>query len=158
MGARRRRSHPDRPAGGPGLRRPEHPAPPARAVHAEVRGLPRRLGRLSGARPARPEPARSRSAAGARAGAPRHHRRPPRDAAGPGGRPRRGPDRRVSLGKAARIELPETLDPAAVRAVAMDLDRTILGAGLELTPRLVEAVRATTASGVVPIVATGRML
>jgi Cof subfamily protein (haloacid dehalogenase superfamily) len=56
------------------------------------------------------------------------------------------------------LELPETLDPAAVQAVAMDLDRTILGASLELTPRLVAAVKAMAASGVVPIVATGRML
>jgi Cof subfamily protein (haloacid dehalogenase superfamily) len=56
------------------------------------------------------------------------------------------------------IDLPATLDPKAVRAVAMDLDRTILGASLELTPRLVSAVEATATSGVVPIVATGRML
>jgi hydroxymethylpyrimidine pyrophosphatase-like HAD family hydrolase len=56
------------------------------------------------------------------------------------------------------LELPDTLDPAAVQAVAMDLDRTILGASLELTPRLIAAVKATAASGVVPIVATGRML
>lgn len=56
------------------------------------------------------------------------------------------------------IELPAELDPKRVRAVAMDLDRTILGASLELAPRLVSAVAATAASGVVPIVATGRML
>lgn len=56
------------------------------------------------------------------------------------------------------MDLPETLDPAAVRAVAMDLDRTILGAGLELRPRLVAAVRAAAADGMMPIVATGRML
>jgi Cof subfamily protein (haloacid dehalogenase superfamily) len=56
------------------------------------------------------------------------------------------------------LDLPEQLDAKAVQAVAMDLDRTILGASLELTPRLVEAVRATAASGVVPMVATGRML
>ncbi len=56
------------------------------------------------------------------------------------------------------IDLPESLDPHAVQAVAMDLDRTILGASLELAPRLVAAVKAVAASGVVPIVATGRML
>ncbi len=56
------------------------------------------------------------------------------------------------------MDLPESLDPAAVRAIAMDLDRTILGASLELTPRLVAAVKAAAAGGVVPIVATGRML
>jgi Cof subfamily protein (haloacid dehalogenase superfamily) len=56
------------------------------------------------------------------------------------------------------IDLPPALDPKGVRAVAMDLDRTILGASLELTTRLVSAVKATAASGVVPIVATGRML
>lgn len=56
------------------------------------------------------------------------------------------------------MTLPEALDPRAVRAVAMDLDRTILPETLELRPRLIEAVQAVTASGVVPIVATGRML
>jgi Cof subfamily protein (haloacid dehalogenase superfamily) len=56
------------------------------------------------------------------------------------------------------LDLPEQLDAKGVQAVAMDLDRTILGASLELTPRLVDAVKATAASGVVPIVATGRML
>jgi Cof subfamily protein (haloacid dehalogenase superfamily) len=56
------------------------------------------------------------------------------------------------------LDLPESLDPQAVQAVAMDLDRTILGASLELAPRLVAAVKAVAASGVVPIVATGRML
>jgi Cof subfamily protein (haloacid dehalogenase superfamily) len=49
------------------------------------------------------------------------------------------------------------LDPAAVRAIAMDLDRTILGDSLELRPRLVTAVKAAAAAGMVPIVATGRM-
>ena len=56
------------------------------------------------------------------------------------------------------LDLPESLDPHAVQAVAMDLDRTILGASLDLAPRLVAAVKAVAASGVVPIVATGRML
>jgi Cof subfamily protein (haloacid dehalogenase superfamily) len=55
------------------------------------------------------------------------------------------------------VTLPADLDPAAVRAIAMDLDRTILGESLELRPRLIEAVRSAAASGVVPIVATGRM-
>ena len=40
----------------------------------------------------------------------------------------------------------------------MDLDRTILPETLELRPRLIDAVRAAAAAGVVPIVATGRML
>jgi Cof subfamily protein (haloacid dehalogenase superfamily) len=53
--------------------------------------------------------------------------------------------------------LPAGLDPAAVRAIAMDLDRTILGDSLELRPRLVTAVKAAAAAGMVPIVATGRM-
>jgi HAD superfamily hydrolase (TIGR01484 family) len=56
------------------------------------------------------------------------------------------------------MTLPEALDPRAVRAVAMDLDRTILPEALELRPRLIDAVRAVAAAGVVPIVATGRML
>jgi Cof subfamily protein (haloacid dehalogenase superfamily) len=56
------------------------------------------------------------------------------------------------------VTLPEALDHRAVRAVAMDLDRTILPETLELRPRLIEAVRAVAAAAVVPIVATGRML
>ena len=56
------------------------------------------------------------------------------------------------------MTLPEALDPRAVRAVAMDLDRTILPETLELRPRLVDAVQAVAGAGVVPIVATGRML
>jgi len=56
------------------------------------------------------------------------------------------------------VTLPQALDARAVRAVAMDLDRTILGESLELRPRLIDAVHSVAASGVVPIVATGRML
>jgi Cof subfamily protein (haloacid dehalogenase superfamily) len=56
------------------------------------------------------------------------------------------------------VTLPSALDASCVRAVAMDLDRTILPDTLELRPRLIEAVRAVAAFGVVPIVATGRML
>jgi hypothetical protein len=56
------------------------------------------------------------------------------------------------------VTLPETLDATTVRAVAMDLDRTILPETLELRPRLIDAVRAVASAGVVPIVATGRML
>ena len=56
------------------------------------------------------------------------------------------------------MTLPEALDAGTVRAVAMDLDRTILARDLELRPRLIAAVEAIAAAGVVPIVATGRML
>ena len=56
------------------------------------------------------------------------------------------------------MTLPQALDARAVRAGAMDLDRTILGESLELRPRLIDAVHSVAASGVVPIVATGRML
>lgn len=55
------------------------------------------------------------------------------------------------------MTLPADLDAGAVRAVAMDLDRTILGESLELRPRLIEAVKALPAAGITPIVATGRM-
>jgi Cof subfamily protein (haloacid dehalogenase superfamily) len=55
------------------------------------------------------------------------------------------------------VTLPAELDPAGLRAIAMDLDRTILGDSLELRPRLVSAVKAAAAAGLVPIVATGRM-
>ncbi len=56
------------------------------------------------------------------------------------------------------MTLPVALDAGTVRAVAMDLDRTILPETLELRPRLIAAVKAIAAAGVVPIVATGRML
>jgi len=56
------------------------------------------------------------------------------------------------------VTLPAALDAGTVRAVAMDLDRTILPETLELRPRLIAAVKAVAAGGVVPIVATGRML
>jgi Cof subfamily protein (haloacid dehalogenase superfamily) len=55
------------------------------------------------------------------------------------------------------VRLPDALDPAAVRAVAMDLDRTILGPSLEFTDALVEAVAAVEADGIIPVIATGRM-
>lgn len=55
------------------------------------------------------------------------------------------------------VTLPADLDAGAVRAVAMDLDRTILGESLELRPRLIDAVRALPSAGITPIVATGRM-
>jgi Cof subfamily protein (haloacid dehalogenase superfamily) len=53
--------------------------------------------------------------------------------------------------------LPPDLDPGAVQAVAMDLDRTILGSTLEFTPALRRAVAAAADAGIRPIVATGRM-
>jgi Cof subfamily protein (haloacid dehalogenase superfamily) len=53
--------------------------------------------------------------------------------------------------------IPAEVDAAAVEAVAMDLDRTILPRSLELTDRLVAAVAAVRATGVRPIIATGRM-
>ena len=53
--------------------------------------------------------------------------------------------------------LPPGLDAAAVRAVAMDLDRTILPDTLEFTPALVRAVGRARGAGIEAIVATGRM-
>jgi Cof subfamily protein (haloacid dehalogenase superfamily) len=53
--------------------------------------------------------------------------------------------------------LPPGLDPAAVRAVVMDLDRTILPPSLELSDAVVTAVGAARGAGIEPIVATGRM-
>ena len=54
--------------------------------------------------------------------------------------------------------IPGSIDPKRVRAVAMDLDGTILGPSLELTPGLIDAVEQAKGSGVEPIIATGRML
>lgn len=53
--------------------------------------------------------------------------------------------------------LPPGLDPAAVRAVAMDLDRTILPDTLEFSPALLRATGRIHEAGIEPIVATGRM-
>lgn len=55
------------------------------------------------------------------------------------------------------VALPPTLDRSAVRLVALDLDRTILPASLELSPATIAAVKATAAAGIVPVIATGRM-
>jgi Cof subfamily protein (haloacid dehalogenase superfamily) len=54
--------------------------------------------------------------------------------------------------------LPPDLDPASVRAVAMDMDRTILPSTLELSPATVAAVAAVRRAGIEAIIATGRML
>jgi Cof subfamily protein (haloacid dehalogenase superfamily) len=53
--------------------------------------------------------------------------------------------------------LPPGLDASAVRAVAMDLDRTIVPSSLTLSPATVLAVAAVHAAGIEPIIATGRM-
>lgn len=53
--------------------------------------------------------------------------------------------------------LPPGLDPAAVRAVAMDLDHTILPDSLEFSQTLVDAVGRVRAAGIEAIIATGRM-
>ena len=53
--------------------------------------------------------------------------------------------------------LPPTLDPRAVTAIAMDLDRTLLPDSLEFSPATIAAVAAAKRAGIEPIVATGRM-
>jgi Cof subfamily protein (haloacid dehalogenase superfamily) len=53
--------------------------------------------------------------------------------------------------------LPPGFDAAAVRAIAMDLDRTIVPSSLTLSPATVRAVAAVHAAGIEPIIATGRM-
>jgi Cof subfamily protein (haloacid dehalogenase superfamily) len=53
--------------------------------------------------------------------------------------------------------LPPGLDPDSVRAVAMDMDRTILPSSLELSPATVRAVAGIRRAGIEPIIATGRM-
>jgi Cof subfamily protein (haloacid dehalogenase superfamily) len=55
------------------------------------------------------------------------------------------------------VSLPPGLDPKAVRAVVMDLDRTILPASLDLTPATLAAVPAVRRAGIEPVIATGRM-
>lgn len=53
--------------------------------------------------------------------------------------------------------LPPSLDPRSVKAVAMDMDRTILPSSLDFSPALVEAVADAVEVGIIPIIATGRM-
>jgi Cof subfamily protein (haloacid dehalogenase superfamily) len=53
--------------------------------------------------------------------------------------------------------LPPGFDPATVRAVAMDMDRTILPSSLELSPATLRAVADLRRAGIEPIIATGRM-
>jgi Cof subfamily protein (haloacid dehalogenase superfamily) len=53
--------------------------------------------------------------------------------------------------------LPPGLDPAAVRAVATDMDRTILPSSLELSPSTVRAIARVRRAGIEAIIATGRM-
>lgn len=53
--------------------------------------------------------------------------------------------------------LPPGLDPTTVRAVAMDLDRTILADNLEFSPAVLRAVGRLDGAGIAAIVATGRM-
>ena len=94
----------------------------------------------------------------ARGGAPGDHRRTARDAEG--ARRRRRRRRRGGLRRPEDVAvsaLPPDLDPAAVRAVAMDLDRTILADNLEFSPAVVRAVGRLGEAGIAAIVATGRM-
>ncbi len=56
-----------------------------------------------------------------------------------------------------RNGLPPGLDPAAVRAIVTDRDRTILPSSLELSPKTVAAIAAVRAAGIEAIIATGRM-
>jgi hydroxymethylpyrimidine pyrophosphatase-like HAD family hydrolase len=56
-----------------------------------------------------------------------------------------------------RNGLPPGLDPAAVRAIVTDMDRTILPSSLELSPKTVAAIAAVRAAGIEAIIATGRM-
>lgn len=53
--------------------------------------------------------------------------------------------------------LPPGFDASAVRAVAMDLDRTIVPSSLSLSPATVRAVASVHRAGIEPIIATGRM-
>jgi Cof subfamily protein (haloacid dehalogenase superfamily) len=56
------------------------------------------------------------------------------------------------------LELPPGLDARAVRAVAMDLDGTVLDETFQPSPRTAEAVALAEASGIACLIATGRML
>ena len=84
----------------------------------------------------------------------------PGHAEGPGRRRRRRRRGRLRRRRRRRGErtLPPGLDPASVRAVAMDLDRTILADDLEFSPRDGAGGGAASARpGIAAIIATGRM-
>jgi Cof subfamily protein (haloacid dehalogenase superfamily) len=55
------------------------------------------------------------------------------------------------------LQLPPGLDAPAVRAVAMDLDGTVLDETFQPSPRTAEAVARAEASGIACLIATGRM-
>ena len=112
---------------------------PAFVVGAELRGVPLAHGRQALAQYRRRQP--GRRPPDARGGAPGRHRRTARDAEGPRRRRRRRRRGRLRRPEDGAVStLPPGLDPAAVRAVAMDLDRTILADNLEFSPAVVRAV------------------
>jgi Cof subfamily protein (haloacid dehalogenase superfamily) len=55
------------------------------------------------------------------------------------------------------LQLPPGLDPQAVRAVAMDLDGTVLDETFQPSPRTAEAIARAEATGIACLIATGRM-
>jgi Cof subfamily protein (haloacid dehalogenase superfamily) len=55
------------------------------------------------------------------------------------------------------LQLPPGLDARAVRAVAMDLDGTVLDETFQPSPRTASAIAAAEAAGIACVIATGRM-
>jgi Cof subfamily protein (haloacid dehalogenase superfamily) len=55
------------------------------------------------------------------------------------------------------LELPPGLDPRAVRAVAMDLDGTVLDETFQPSQRTADAIALAEATGIACLIATGRM-
>jgi len=55
------------------------------------------------------------------------------------------------------LELPPGLDPRAVRAVAMDLDGTVLDETFQPSQRTTDAIALAEATGIACLIATGRM-
>lgn len=55
------------------------------------------------------------------------------------------------------LQLPSGLDARAVRAVAMDLDGTVLDETFQPSPRTASAIAAAEAAGIACLIATGRM-
>ena len=55
------------------------------------------------------------------------------------------------------LQLPPGLDARAVRAVAMDLDGTVLDETFQPSARTAEAVARAEAAGIACLIATGRM-
>ena len=125
-------------------------------LHHELRWLSRAVGRRH-VRLGRAQPRRFTARRGSRRRS--RDERPGRHAAvrrrpdGAADRGRRG----IRLLRSGQLTLLPPGFPSRVEALACDLDRTLIGADVELRPRTQSAIAAARAAGVPVVIATGRM-